>query len=127
MTWRSAWQLLDTVSIEQATVTYDASGAAIKVWPPNGGTVLYPSLAARCQLQSGDLVDERGVHGMQGTYTVFIDRQLAFTTSLNEFRMAVTASAAFPGTTLPVYLDIKGYRNAQRIDEFPQAECLLKV
>lgn len=113
-----AYELQELINIERPAVSYDAAMAPVKAWPtgpqPLGGIVLYGNLPARPQLLTKEIKDERGIRGLERRYDVIVGRQVAVT---NEDRIAWRGE----------YLDIIGYRNAERIDELPIIEALGKV
>lgn len=113
------WRLRDTISVERAEVGYDNSGAAVKRWPTgsntSGGLVVYADLPARVQPINAYDSEGRGVLGTERRFDVIVGRQLAVT---REDRVRLASGE---------YLDIVGYRQAERIDELPILECLGRV
>lgn len=106
-----ALQLRDTVTIERATISADAAGAAIKTFD----RILY-TVQARVQQITEQIALERGVRYAKGRYDVIVDRQL-FGLDIAEDRVKW-----FEGD-LVRYLDITGYRAPERIDELPVIEA----
>jgi len=112
-----ALDLRDTINIERATITYDAAGSALKLFPANapalqGGEVLYTNLPSRVQLLTQEILEERGIRGFKGTYAVTVGQEIAVT---NEDRIAWRGR----------YLEIRGYHNATRLDELPVIDAEL--
>ncbi len=112
-----AADLRDTIDIQRAQISYDAAGAAVKTFPPTGGSVPYRSLPARVQLLTDEVVDERGIRGFKGTHVIIVGKEVAVTP---EDRVAWVSG----GKT--VLFDIVGYHDAQRIDELPKLDCELR-
>jgi hypothetical protein len=91
--------LRDVLDVERPAITYDASGVALRAW-----SAAYSGIPCRVQPQEAVAVEERGLYGFRGTHLGFVDRQLTLTA---EDRLNVAG----------VYYEVKGWRNAQRIDE----------
>ncbi|MES2342322.1 MAG: hypothetical protein V4597_11635 [Pseudomonadota bacterium] len=108
-----AHDLVDRIDVQRATLAYDDSGVAVKVWPPAGGVTLYPQIPARVQLVAGQIVDERGLRGFSGSHQCFVDRELGDVT--NEDRVL------FQGR----YYEVRGYRQAEMVDQLPYLELEL--
>jgi head-tail adaptor len=107
------YDLQDLIDIQRATITYDAGGGKVKTWPSDGGgSTPYPSLPARVQLLTDEVVEERGMRGFRGTHAVIVSKQLSVT---YEDRIKWGS----------VYLDIVGYHNPERIDELPVIDAML--
>lgn len=105
--------LRDTIDVEEPTIEYDRAGAAVKRFPssdPKGGRILYASVPARVQQVGQEQEDQRGIRAFLGKYDVIVGKQLAVT-----FEGRVKWGS--------VYLDIKGVRNPERIDELQVLEC----
>jgi hypothetical protein len=117
-----AYDLRDTVNIERATISNSPAGAYLKAFasgpPPNGGEVIYNGLAARVQLVTQEVNDQRGLRAFLGNYLIIVSRQVSVT---NEDRVFWTDSGG-----VVRYFDIKGYHNAQRIDELPVLDVELR-
>jgi len=94
-----AAELYDLIDVERPTITYDASGVALRAW-----TTAYSAVGARVQSQEAVAVEERGLYGFRGTHLIYCGQQLTLTA---EDRVKL-------GTT---YYEVRGWRNAQRIDE----------
>lgn len=107
-----AHDLRDTVVIERATIGRDQSGAAVKVFDR-----VLATCQARVQEITQEIASERGMRYARGRYEVTVDRQLSVDVTEDRVRWSER------GVTR--YLDIIGYRNAQRIDELPVLECHL--
>jgi hypothetical protein len=125
--------LSDEINIERATISYDTAGAAVKAFPPPGGagtnapipitgigagcsqagSTIYQRLKARVQPQRTEVRDERGLRGPVTKYDIIVEKQLWITT---EDRVLWNGQ----------YLDIIGYRQAERIDELPIVEAELR-
>lgn len=106
-----AFDLRDNITIERPVIHYNAAGAPIKRFPSDaqpGGIALYQSLPARIQLVTKEMADERGIRGLAGKYEVIVGQEVDVT---SEDRIILPSGDP--------YLDIVGYRNAQRIDELP--------
>ncbi|MBY0523430.1 MAG: hypothetical protein K2R98_08520 [Gemmataceae bacterium] len=106
-----AYDLQDLVTIERAYGVLDAAGVEVRTWQP-----LYQALPCRMQPLVGELADERAIRGTAVRYDVFLSRDVA----VDVTRDRVAWPAALGG-----YLEIKGYRNRERIDELPALECVL--
>lgn len=105
------YDLRDIISIQRATVTYDATGGPVRTWPPDGGSTPYSSIAANVQKITDEMKEERGLIGFQGAYVVTVDRQVTLT---RDDRIVFGS----------VYLDWTGtIRNPSRVDELPQIDC----
>ena len=116
-----AWQLKDSISIEQSTISYDADGAATRTW-----AAIYSSLAARVQPRQSEIAEERGLRGQQIVCDVYLSQQVVI--DVRECRVVWTDVSGFAGTANAVlYLDLISYRNAQQIGELPVLEARLKV
>jgi len=124
--WKQTWRLTtrdlvlahalrDKITIERATRVYDAAGVPAKLFPPDGGKVLYANLPARVQLQNESIVEERGIRGTQYNFTVVVDRELDL--DVAEDRIVLEDDRI---------LDITGYRNAHLITELPVVEAAWK-
>ncbi len=113
--------LRETVTVERASISYGAAGAAVKRWPtgpgPNGGTVPY-SLPASVQLLTDEVADQRGIRGFLGNYAVTVGKQIAVT---NEDRVRWQDN-----TGAVHYLDVRGYHNATQLGELPVLDCELR-
>jgi hypothetical protein len=94
-----AERLRDTLDVERPAITYDASGVALRAW-----AAAYSGIPCRIQPQEANAIEERGLYGFEGTHLGFVDRQLTLTA---EDRVLSNG----------VYYDLKGWHNAQRIDE----------
>lgn len=106
--------LKDTVTIERATLAADAAGVPAKLFPPDGGRILY-TVSARVQQITEQIALERGVRYAKGRYDVIVDRQL------RELDIAEDRVVWVEGDETR-YLDITGYRQPERIDELPVIE-----
>ncbi len=114
-----AFGLHDTINIELAGITYDAAGAAVRLWPTGaeaGGQILYEELPCRVQPDQADIADERGRRGQQTNYTIFVSKQLP-RLDVRECRILWQGKA----------LDILSYRAAEQIGELPQIKAVRKV
>ena len=111
---RIAHNLRDTIIIQRATIIKDAAGVNVKLFPPDGGSVTYNNLPCRVQLISEQVLDERGIRGREGTYTITADRQIDVNT---EDRILWGQ----------LILDVVGYRQAELISDLPVLDALLKV
>ena len=106
-----AHDLRDTVVIERATISHDASGAAVKDdWRP-----LY-TVRARVQLQEESPDEARGARYGRRRYQVIVDRQLPLL-DVAEDRLR------WQPDTRTAYLDLMAYRQPERIDELPVLEA----
>lgn len=117
-TWKTVWRLMcrnlslayglrDTISIERGRLTRDAAGSPLTTWE-----AVYEDIPARVQLVSQAPVEWLGVSGAQGDYMVVVDRQLTLSMQFERVKFG------------DEYLEIKAYRNPQRIDELPILDCL---
>lgn len=111
--------LADAITIERPAISYDAAGAPVKAFPSDainpGGVVLYAALVCRVQLVEKKSEEERGTRGLGGAYEITVSQELDVT---QEDRVLLANG---------LYLDIVGYRNAQRIDLLPTLLCERKV
>jgi hypothetical protein len=114
----------DEIQIERATLSTDAAGAPVKTFPVpvppaaaglpytfTGGIILY-RLIARVQPQRTQVDEERGIRGPKTLYDVIVPQQVLIST---EDRIRWGGQ----------YLEIVGYRQAERIDELPIVEAAL--
>lgn len=106
-----AFGLRDEIDVQRAAISYDAAGVAVKAFPPDGGATIYPRLAARVVQQRQEVMEGRGIRGPKTTYEVIVAKQLGITT---EDRILWNGQ----------YLDVTGYRNAERLDELPIVEAV---
>ena len=115
-TWKTAWRLMcrnlnlayglrDTVTIQRAAVTRDASGSHVTTWHD-----YLADIPARVQPTQYAPMDMLGVTGVKGDYLVVVDREVELT---------ATTRVRF-GTK---YLEVNSVRNPQRIDELPILDC----
>lgn len=111
-----AYDLRDQIVIERPEHVTDESGAIRQLYPsgppPNGGEVLYANLLCKVHLEHEDIAEERGIRGPRRVYSIIVSREVAVT---NYNRVILPWSGAI--------LEIRGYHNAQRIDELPFLEC----
>lgn len=119
-----AYDLQDMIQIQRAAISYDAAGAVLKLWPdgsPKGGQVLYPSMLANVQALTAEIVEERGIRDTKITHAVQVSQQIQVT---NQDRIKATK---LEGVVLsqPIYLEIRGYHNPDRIDELSVLDCEL--
>lgn len=114
-----AFDLRDTITIERADVSVSASGAYIKRFPPNGGSILYGNLAARVQPTDETIGEERGIRGDETSYRVIVEKQLNVNVSEDRIKWVDVK-----GVTR--YLDLKSYQNAEQIGELPVIEAVGK-
>ena len=112
------YDLRDTIDIEMPEMVLDPMGAMVKTWKTK-----YAGIPAAVQKISEAVVEERAIRGLKGTYQVTVDRELHV--SLHD-RIAWTPRARGmdnpPAGTLQ-YLEIVGYRNAERLEELPQIDA----
>lgn len=109
--------LRDEITIERPEISYDVSGVAVLAYPPNGGSSPYSALAAKVQLIDKETVEERLIQGYKGTHTVTISKQIVLE-SYDRVRWVKDR--------VTYYLDVKGMRNPERIDELPVLDVELK-
>ena len=112
-----AFDLQDAVDVQRATIILDGAGAAVKLFPPDGGQTLISGLACRVQPTEEAIRDERGIRGPAVKYDVTISQSA--TGISTEDRLLWTAQGR--------YLEIRRIRNPERIDELPVMECELTV
>lgn len=103
--------LRDTVQIQRAAITYDASGVGTKAFPPDGGRVLY-TLPARVQPVAGEIAEERGARYSRDRFDVIVGRQIDV--DLAEDRILWTDS-----TGRSRILDLVSFRQSGQIDQLP--------
>lgn len=108
-----AYDLQDAVDIERALVAESDTGARLKQWPPDAGTVLYPSLACRVQPVDSEVGEERGLTGFVTKYQVFLSRATPDVTDQDRVKFGAQ------------YLEVRGYHQAEQIGELPWLECEL--
>lgn len=110
-----AHDLRDSVDVQRPGLSADAGGAVVRAWPPDGAgaTTPYAAVPARVQLTREEPVDERGIRGMVRRYDVIVGAQMSVT---------LEDRVVWQGR----YLDVVGYRQAQRVDELPVVEAVLK-
>lgn len=101
-----------TMTVQEAAVTYDGSGGAVRSW-----STLYSGVACRAQPQELDIADERSLRAQQTRYLVFCERQLP-NLDVRECRLVI----AGVGT-----LDVIRATNPERIDELFTVEAILKA
>jgi hypothetical protein len=136
-TWKSFWRLMtrnlvlafdlkDQISIQRATITYDAAGAPVRAWPDNNvagvsvaGSTPYGQVAARVQLLRQEEAEERGLRGKKSFYDVIIGQQVVLALAGQDRVKWLTVPASAP----TAYLDIDKLRDPLRIDELPVLEC----
>lgn len=110
-----AYDLQDLVDVQRATIILDGAGAAVKVFPPDGGQTLYSSVAARVQPIEQEIREERGFRGPAIRYDVIV----------NQTATGISTEDRVLWTAIGKYLEIKRVRNPERIDELPILECEL--
>lgn len=127
-TFRSFWRLYtinlcihhdlrDLVEIQEPTITYDAAGGPVRLWPDGatpGGRVSYAALAAKVQKLEDTVVEERGLHGFNGSHAIYLSQEVAITKQ---------ARVKFEGQ----YFDIRAMRNPLRLDEVPVLDADLRA
>jgi hypothetical protein len=106
--------LTDSIDIQRSAVTYDAAGAIVQTWPPDGGSTAYAALACRVQTQTSEAADEAGIRDQETTIWIYLSRQVA----INVLTDRVKFGSA--------YYDIERLRNPERIDELPVLEVKLR-
>lgn len=131
-TLQSVWKLLtlnltlalnlrDKVDVQRPGVTQGPGGENVRAWPPDPkASVPYAALPARLQLSQAATAEERGARDLERRYDVIVGKQVAVT-------LQDRLSWLPAGATTPRYLDITGYREAQRVDELPAIEAVLRV
>lgn len=110
-----AHDLRDSVDVQRPGIGTDAGGAPVRAWPPDGpgSSTPYAAVPARVNLVREEPVDERGIRGMVRRYDVIVGVQMSVTLE----------DRILWGTQ---FLDVVGYRQAQRVDELSVLECVLK-
>jgi head-tail adaptor len=98
-----AHELDDLITIQRASISYDAAGVKIKTWGP-----LVTNLECRVQPVSSSIVDERGVRGFKVSHEIIISQEVSIT---NEDRILLKSGQ---------YLEVRGYQQSERIDELPR-------
>ena len=110
------FDLRDEIDIERPQIVYDDAGSPVKLWPSGdrgkGGLVLYGRLAARVQPQRREVAQERGVEGFRVVFDVVLEREVDVD---HEDRIAWAGR----------YLNVVGYRTAERLDDLPVIEAVL--
>jgi hypothetical protein len=112
-----AYDLQDQVDVQRGTVVDDGAGTPVKLFPPDGGQTLYSAVPARVQPTTEEIRDERGIRGPVVKYDVIVSQSA--TGISTEDRLLWTARGR--------YLEIRGIRNPEKIDELPVLECELTV
>lgn len=123
--WQQTWRLVcrdlavefeldDTIDVERATINYDASGAVVKTFPPDGGKVLYGNVRCRVQKRAEETVDERGIRGERTSYDVIVERQMDLNSTEDRLKWR------------GLYLDNVRVRAAELITELPVIEAVLR-
>lgn len=108
-----AYDLQHRIDIQRPSISYDAAGVKLRGWP---GSTPYSQLACRVQLLTQDMVDTLGMTAFKGTHAVMVSRQV---TVGDDDRIKWV-----DGLTTR-YLDIKGVRSPERIDELPVIDAEL--
>lgn len=116
-----AHDLADRVAIERASLPFDGSGAVFKIFPPAGGRNLYANLLVSLQPEETDVAEERGIVGDRVKFNVILSRPCPDVTTQDRIKVLSSAYGVPAGT----YLEIRGVRNANRIDELPYLEAEL--
>lgn len=113
-----AFDLRDEIDVERPGISYDEAGAALKAWPSGtrllGGLKLAERLAARVQPLTREVAERRGVEGFETRFDVIVEREVDVD---HDDRIKWG----------DVYLDVVGYRSAERIDELPVIEAVRAV
>jgi hypothetical protein len=113
-----AFDLRDTIDVERPAVSYDAAGAPVMAFPSDptnpGGEKLYSALLCRVQLLTQEVREERGIRGLESAYDVMIEQTV---------RVTMQDRIFWRGT----YLDITGFKQADRIDQLNVIEAKGKV
>ena len=116
-----AHDLADKVAIERASLPFDAAGAVVKLFPPDGGKVLYNNLLVSLQPEDTEVAEQRGIVGDLIKFNVVLSRPCADVTTQDRIKV-ISSLAGIPAGT---YLEIRGVKNANRIDELPYLEAEL--
>jgi len=102
------------IDIQKAGISYDRAGVEIQTYPEDGGgTIAYANFLCRVQLVTEAEVDERLVRGFKGSYVIYLNQQIVFTTDFNKYRIKWTDKG------ITHYLDIVDFKNAEQIAELP--------
>lgn len=110
--------LADRIDVERAALSYDASGAAVKTFPPHGGRVLYAGVLARVQPETEDILDTRGIRGSAQSVRIIVAKQL-LGLDVAEDRVRWTDTA----TGQTTYFDLVRYVSAKLITDLPVLEA----
>lgn len=106
-------QLGHKIQIERAEIVYDSSGVATKVFPPDGGSLLYCDVKASVQPETADTEETRGIRGVVRRFRVTVERQLPrLNATEDRIRWA-------DGQCVVHYLDIVSIENQQQLGELP--------
>jgi hypothetical protein len=116
-----AYDLQDLITIERAAISYDASGAVVKTYPPDGGRVLAAKLAARVQDTAINTVSERLIVGPETSHVIYLSREISGL-SVTEDRVKYVER----GTTAVRVLDLVRSYNTGQIAELPALEAKLR-
>lgn len=99
------------IDIQEPAISYDAAGAVVRQFPPDGGFTAYAQVRARVQLLSQEQAEERGLRGFLEAYAVIVEKQVRFT---NNARIKWQDEK---GTLR--FLNIEKLRNPELITELP--------
>lgn len=102
-------QLYDTVDLQHPTITQTAAGNRSVAW-----TTVATGVHCRVQPRQTEAFDERGVRSSRTVYDVFFASNVSVTAADGNFGRLVWGS---------VNLQIVTYKDAERIDSLPVAEC----
>ena len=120
-----AFDLRDLISIEEPRRELDEGRAKlVRSWEEK-----YRMIPARVQLESEAIAEMAAKRVTQGTYRVFVDREVQVTHE-NRIRWIpglrrdpVTHILAAPDLADIRYLEVVGYHNAENISELPVIDC----
>lgn len=116
-----AFDLRDTIDVERPTIELDAAGTAIKKYPPEGGKVLFQTVACRAQPMAYEETEERGLQGDLQRFQVFVARQLADIDTEDRLKL----NRLISGRRETVYLERLRYTAPEQLGALPTIEAVL--
>lgn len=102
--------LADSIDVEKPTITQAAGGRTV-TWAAISGQT---SVACRIQPREADVFDDRGVRSTATIYDVILGQEISAVDTNGNFARLKWGS---------VYLEITSYKQSERIDVLPIAEC----
>lgn len=106
---RIAAGLHDAVSLQHPTITQTSAGGRSVSW-----TTISAAVVCRVQPRQTEVFDDRGVRSTTTVYDVYFEEDIAATNAAGDFARLLFGSKT---------LQIVNYKQADRIDVLPVAEC----